>query len=252
MHPYAIEIDETAESRRERLVLEHLPQVHLIARRFHEKLPKSVCLDDLISTGVIGLLSAINHYDPRQNAKLKTYAEFKIRGAILDSLRGLDWVSRHRRKKAKDIQAAIQSAQQKLQVAPTEEEIAAEMGISLEEYRALLVEVQGLDLESLDMTTSPSSNQTLLSQLPDSEDNLPSAIFERNELEQLLAAEIDRMPERERLVLSLYYREELTLREIAEVMDLHISRVAELKSNATLRLRSRMKTKWPASRAKSA
>jgi len=248
MHPYATEIDETADSRRERLILEHLPQVHLIARRFHEKLPGSVCLDDLISTGVIGLIGAIDNFDSRQNTKLKTYAEYKIRGAILDSLRSMDWASRHRRKKAKDIEAAIQTAQQKLQGAPTEEQIAAEMGMSLEDYRARLVEIQGLNLESLEVTTSPSSSQTLMSLLPDPEENLPSNLLERAELERLLAKCIEEMPAKEKTVLSLYYREELTLREIAEVMDLHISRVVELKSNAILRLRSQMKAQWPNSR----
>jgi RNA polymerase sigma factor for flagellar operon FliA len=245
MHPYAIEVDETAESRRERLILEHLPQVHLIARRFHEKLPGSVCLDDLISTGVIGLIGAIDNFDFRQNTKLKTYAEYKIRGAILDSLRSMDWASRHRRKKAKDIEAAIQTAQQKLQGAPTEEQIAAEMGMSLADYRARLVEIQGLNLESLEVTTSPSSSQTLMSLLPDPEENLPSNLLERAELERLLAKCIEEMPQKEKTVLSLYYKEELTLREIAEVMDLHISRVVELKSNAILRLRSQMKAQWP-------
>ena len=245
MHPYATEIDETADSRRERLILEHLPQVHLIARRFHEKLPGSVCLDDLVSTGVIGLIGAIDNFDSRQNTKLKTYAEYKIRGAILDSLRSMDWASRHRRKKAKDIEAAIQTAQQKLQGAPTEEQIAAEMGMSLEDYRARLVEIQGLNLESLEVTTSPSSSQTLMSLLPDPEENLPSNLLERAELERLLAKCIEEMPVKEKTVLSLYYREELTLREIAEVMDLHISRVVELKSNAILRLRSQMKAQWP-------
>jgi RNA polymerase sigma factor for flagellar operon FliA len=252
MHPYAIEIDETAESRRERQILEHLPQVHLIARRFHEKLPSSVCLDDLISTGVIGLISAIDNYDPRQNTKLKTYAEYKIRGAILDSLRSMDWASRHRRKKAKDIEAAIQTAQQKLHQAPTEEQIAGEMGMSLESYRARLVEIQGLNLESLEVTASPSSSQTLMSLLPDPEENLPSNLLERAELERLLARSIEEMPLKEKTVLSLYYREELTLREIAEVMELHISRVVELKSNAILRLRSQMKSQWPNRRATTA
>ncbi len=245
MHPYGTDIDETAESRRERLILEHLPQVHLIARRFHERVPGSVCLDDLISTGIMGLISAVNNYDLRQNTKLKTYAEYKIRGAILDSLRGMDWASRHRRKKAKDIEAAIQTAQQKLQDVPTEEQIAAEMGMTLEEYRGRLVEIQGLDLESLEVTTSPSGHQTLMSLVPDPEENLPSTLLERAELERLLARSIEEMPEKEKTVLSLYFQEELTLREIAEVMGIHISRVVELKSNAILRLRSRMKAQWP-------
>jgi RNA polymerase sigma factor FliA len=244
MHPYAVKVSEAEESKRERLIEEHLPQVHLIARRFHEKLPSSVCLGDLISTGVIGLISAIDNYDPRQNAKLRTYAEFKIRGAILDSLRGMDWASRHRRRKARDIEHAIHKAEQKLQHAPSEEQIATEMGMSLDDYHARLVEIQGLNLESLDMTTSPSSNKTLMSLLADPEENLPSNLLERSELERLLAKCIGEMPDKEKTVISLYYLEELTLREIAEVMDLHISRVAHLKSTALLRLRSQMKTQW--------
>ncbi len=248
MHPYAVTITEAEARKRERLIEEHLPQVHLIARRFHEKLPSSVCLDDLISTGVIGLISAIDNYDPRQNAKLKTYAEFKIRGAILDSLRGMDWASRHRRRKARDIETAIHRAEQKLHHAPNEEQIATEMGMTLDEYHARLVEIQGLNLESLDMTTSPSGNKTLLSLLPDPEENLPSNLLERSELERLLAKSISEMPDKEKTVISLYYLEELTLREIAEVMDLHISRVAHLKSTALLRLRSQMKAQWHRSR----
>jgi len=248
MHPYTIEIDETAESRREKLILEHLPQVHLIARRLHERVPGSVCLGDMISTGVMGLIAAINNYDSTQPVKLKTYAEHKIRGAILDSLRNLDWASRHRRKKAREIEGAIQAAQQKLQSVPTEDQIAAEMGMSLEDYHTRLVEIQGLNLESLEVTTSPSSKQTLMSLLPDPSACLPSTLLERSELERLLARSIEEMPEKEKTVISLYYYEELTLREIAEVMAIHISRVAELKSNAILRLRSNMKAQWPTTR----
>src|SRR3954469_6784701 len=116
---------------RERLILEHLPQVRLIARRIHERLPESVSLDDLISTGSLGLISAIDRYDPTLNVKLKTYAEYKIRGAILDSLRGLDWAPRQQRKRSKQIEAAIASAERKLKRAPSEEEIAAELRITI-------------------------------------------------------------------------------------------------------------------------
>jgi RNA polymerase sigma factor for flagellar operon FliA len=119
------------------------------------------------------------------------------------------------------------------------------MGMSLADYRARLVEIQGLNLESLEVTTSPSSSQTLMSLLPDPEENLPSNLLERAELERLLTKCIEEMPPKEKTVLSLYYKEELTLREIAEVMELHISRVVELKSNAILRLRSQMKAQWP-------
>src|SRR6202008_1851776 len=135
---------------RERLILEHLPQVRLIARRIQERLPENISLEDLISTGVIGLISAIDNFDPSHNVKLKTYAEYKIRGAILDSLRGLDWAPRQKRRKAKQIEAAIASAEQKLQRSPIEEEIAAELGISIDDYHQWLVEIRGLNVASLE------------------------------------------------------------------------------------------------------
>src|SRR5258705_3424726 len=148
MHPYQVTESNTEE--RERLILEHLPQVRLIARRIHERLPESISLDDLISTGVLGLISAIDHFDPAQNVKLKTYAEYKIRGAILDSLRGLDWAPRQKRRKAKQIEAAISVAEQKLKGSPTEEDIARELGITLGEYYDWLVEVRGLEMRTLE------------------------------------------------------------------------------------------------------
>src|SRR5689334_10839285 len=132
--------DAMTNEERERLILDHLPQVRLIARRIQERLPDSVSLDDLVSTGVVGLNAAIDHFDPTHNVKLKTYAEYKIRGAILDSLRGLDWAPRQKRRKAKQIEAAISTAEQKLKGSPTEEEIARELGISVQEYHDWLVE----------------------------------------------------------------------------------------------------------------
>src|SRR3984893_16168443 len=130
MHPYRA-ISPVMAEERERLIMEHLPPVRLIARRIHERLPESVSLDDLISTGVVGLISAIDHFDPSHNVKLKTYAEYKIRGAILDGLRGLDWAPRQQRRRSKQIEAAILSAEHRLQRSPSEEEIAQELGLEL-------------------------------------------------------------------------------------------------------------------------
>jgi RNA polymerase sigma factor for flagellar operon FliA len=235
---------ELSSAEREQLILEHLPQVRLIARRIHERLPVSVSLDDLISTGVLGLIAAIDNFDPSQNVKLKTYAEHKIRGAILDSLRGLDWAPRDKRRKAKKIEAAIAAAEQKWQRAPTEEEIAEELGLTLEEYHSWLVEVQGLGWGRLEGPAE--GTRGLLDRISDDAQKLPSQILERAELERLVAEAIEQMPRAEREVLSLYYEQELTLREIAEVMHLHLSRISQLKSQAILRLRSYLEDRWPA------
>jgi RNA polymerase sigma factor FliA len=231
---------------RERLILEHLPQVRLIARRIQERLPENVSLDDLISTGVIGLISAIDNFDPAQNVKLRTYAEYKIRGAILDSLRGLDWAPRQKRRRSKQIEQAIAAAEQKLKRAPTEDEVAAQLEISLEEYHEWLVEIRGLNIASLE-GAGGEQGKDLINFIPDPSNNLPSALLERSELERLLTESIDDIPEMERTVLSLYYKEELTLREIAQVVNLHESRISQLKSQAILRLRSKLAVQWPAS-----
>ena len=233
-----------SDDEREQLILQHLPQVRLIARRIQERLPENISLEDLVSTGVIGLIAAIDNFDPSHNVKLKTYAEYKIRGAILDSLRGLDWAPRQKRRQAKHIEAAIVIVEQRLQRAPTEDEIAAQLEISLDEYHEWLVEIRGLNIASLEYT-SGDQGRDLLHYLPDADDNLPSTLLERSELERLLAKGIDGIPAMERTVLGLYYTEELTLREIAQVVNLHESRISQLKSQAILRLRAQMAEQWP-------
>ena len=246
MQSYAVS-EVISDDERERLILQHLPQVRLIARRIQERLPENISLEDLISTGVIGLIAAIDNFDPSHNVKLKTYAEYKIRGAILDSLRGLDWAPRQKRRQAKRLEAAISTAEQRLKRAPDEQEIAEELEISLEEYHEWLVEIRGLNIASLEYTTGE-QGKDLLHYLPDADDNLPSKVLEKSELQRLLAEGIDGIPKMERTVLGLYYQEELTLREIAQVVNLHESRISQLKSQAILRLRSHMAKQWPVSR----
>ena len=233
---------------REQLILEHLPQVRLIARRIHDRLPESVSLDDLISTGVIGLIAAIDRFDPAQNVKLKTYAEYKIRGAILDSLRGLDWAPRQQRKRSKMIEAAISAAEQRLHRAPSEEEIAIELHLTLDDYHEWLVDIRGVNLGSLEVASPDEENRSLLKYISDDEENWPSRLLERSELQRLLADAIDRIPRTERTVITLYYHEELTLREISKIVNLHESRVSQLKSQAILRLRSYVEKRWPMER----
>jgi len=246
INPYCRpEAAEADAEERERLILEHLPQVRLIARRIRDRLPDNVSLDDLVSAGIVGLIAAVDQYDAAHNVKLKTYAEHKIRGAILDSLRGLDWAPRQRRKKAKQIEFAICRAEQRLHRIPDEDEIAAEMGVDLKEYHRWLVEVQGLNIGSLEYTSEDGEGKGLLEYLSDDQDQLPSRALERSELEHLLSAAIRRIPPMERTVLGLYYLEELTLREIAQVVDLHESRISHLKSQAILRLRADIEKVWP-------
>jgi RNA polymerase sigma factor for flagellar operon FliA len=183
--------------------------------------------------------------------KLKTYAEYKIRGAILDSLRGLDWAPRQQRKRSKQIEAAISRAEQKLHRSPTEEEIAIELGLKIEEYHEWLVDVRGLNLGSLESAAPEDENNNsrdLLKYISGDEENWPSRLLERSELQKLLAEAIGKMPDVEKTVLSLYYHEELTLREISKIVHLHESRISQLKSQAILRLRSYMEKRWPMTR----
>lgn len=233
---------------REALILEHLPQVRLIARKIHERLPESISVEDLVSAGVLGLISAIDCFDPRHNVKLKTYAEYKIRGAILDSLRDLDWAPRQRRRLAKQIEAAISRLEQKLQGVPEDDDIAGELGVDLDTYRQYLVNTQGLTLGSLEYAGREEDGRELISFLADEESPLPSDALEQRELEQLLADSIRRLPKMERTILGLYYQEEMTLREIARIVNLHESRISQLKTQAILRLRASMRRAWPMER----
>jgi RNA polymerase sigma factor FliA len=239
---------DNAADERERLILEHLPQVRLIARRIHERLPESVNLDDLVSTGTLGLIAAIDRFDSSHNVKLKTYAEYKIRGAILDSLRGLDWAPRQQRKRSKQIEAAIAVAEQRLHRAPSEDEIAVQLDVTLAEYHEWLVDIRGVNLGSLEAASPEDEGRNLLQYVSDDEENWPSRLLEKSELQRLLADAIEKMPRTERTVISLYYHEELTLREISKIISLHESRVSQLKSQAILRLRSYMEKRWPAER----
>lgn len=244
---YAATPETRSSKEREELTLEHLPQVTWIASRIHEKLPSSVQLDDLISAGIVGLLAAIDKFDPAHNASLKTYAEYKIRGAILDSIRGLDGIPSHRRKHLKQVQGAIKSAEQRLQRTPTEDEVAAELDLSVAEYQQWMVDLRAVTLGSLD-ALEDSEEVGLLKFIADDSESSPEQIFQRAELEKVVSAGIEKMPANERTVLGLYYKEELNLREIASVMGLHITRISQLRAQGVLRLRSYIEHKWPSER----
>ena len=230
---------------RQRLIMDHLPQVRWIAAQIHERLPSSVLEEDLVSAGILGLIAAVDNFDHSRNTSLRTYAEYKIRGAILDSIRGLDGIPAHQRKRSKDVQAAMAAAERRLNSTPSEEDIAGELGISLEEYRQTLLDVRGVSIGALETISRDGVSVSLLRYVADREELSPGWTLERQALEAVLAEGIESMPKIERTVISLYFLEELTLVEIGRVLELHASRVSQLKSQAILRLRSFMQKRWP-------
>jgi len=241
---YAEQPENVAASR-EQLILDHLPQVNWIATRIHEKLSGNTNLEDLISTGIIGLINAIDNFDPAFNVKLKTYAEYKIRGAILDSVRGMDGIAPHKRKRLKLVQKAIGDLEQTLQRAPAEEEIAAELGIPHREYQEWLVELRGISIGSLDAPVNEDDSRSLISYVADCEDNSPARILERAELQKLIQEGLEKLPGPERIVLDLYYRKGQNIREIAPILDVHVTRISQIKAQAIIRLRNYIERRWP-------
>ncbi len=223
---------------RDALLLEHLPTVRYLARRIHERLPQHVDLDDLISAGVVGLIDAFSKFDHNKKVQFKSYAQFRIRGAILDSLRTLDWSPRELRRKGRAVEEAIRSSTQRLGRAPSEQEIAAAMELSLNDYQQLLGDLKGLEIGSLHMERTEDSGDEELAYIPGAPEDDPLFRCLKGEMKQRLADAIDELPEKERLVLTLYYYEELTMKEIGLTLGVVESRVSQIHSSAVVRLRS--------------
>ncbi len=223
---------------RDALLLEHLPTVRYLARRIHERLPQHVDLDDLISAGVVGLIDAFSKFDHNKKVQFKSYAQFRIRGAILDSLRTLDWSPRELRRKGRAVEEAIRSSTQRLGRAPSEQEIAGAMELSLNDYQQLLGDLKGLEIGSLHMERTEDSGDEELAYIPGAPEDDPLFRCLKGEMKQRLADAIDELPEKERLVLTLYYYEELTMKEIGLTLGVVESRVSQIHSSAVLRLRS--------------
>jgi len=225
---------------RDALINETLPLIKHIAHRIATRLPSSVEIRDLINAGVLGLLDAIDKYEPERNVKFKTYAEVRIRGAILDSLRNLDWAPRSLRKKSKDLERTYAELSQKLGRPATDEEVSESMGEDLEDFHALVDQLHGLTIGSFENLSDGEDGDSYLNYYPDDGSNDPYAKFETSELTRILAAAIDDIPEKERLVLSLYYYEELTMKEIGVLLGVNESRVSQLHTKAMLRLRGKL------------
>jgi RNA polymerase sigma factor FliA len=234
----------------ERLLLEHLPIVRFLARRIHERLPQHVEMEDLVSAGVLGLMDAFTKFDPRKKVQFRSYAQFRIRGAILDSLRTLDWSPRDLRRKGRAVEEAIGSLTGRLGRAPTETEIAAELALSVEDYQALLGDLKGLEIGTLHTERNEDSGEEELAYVPGRPDEDPLFCCLRGELKGRLVEAIEKLPERERLVMTLYYYEELTMREIGLALGVVESRVSQIHSSAVVHLRTALKDfarlKWKA------
>ena len=197
---------------REQILIEHLPVVRYIARRIHEHLPAHVEMDDLVSAGMVGLADAFNKFDAGKKVQFRSYAQFRIRGAILDSLRTLDWSPRELRRRARAIETAMHTLTGRLGRTPMENEVASEMDMSLDEYQRLLTDLRGLEIGSLDVAHSEDSSDDEVAYVPSSPEEGPLFHCLKGEMRARLADAITALPERERLVLTLYYYEEMTMK----------------------------------------
>lgn len=225
----------------ERVLLEHLPMVRFLARRIHERLPQHVDMEDLVSAGVVGLMDAFAKFDPAKKVQFRSYAQFRIRGAILDSLRTLDWSPRELRRKGRAVEEAIRVLTARMGHAPGEPEVAVEMGLSLEEYQQLLGDLKGLEIGTLHLERSEDSGEEELAYVPGRPEEDPLFRCLRGELEDRLAEAIAHLPDRERLVMTLYYYEEMTMREIGLALGVVESRVSQVHASAVVHLRSALK-----------
>jgi RNA polymerase sigma factor for flagellar operon FliA len=233
---------------REALLEAHLPQVKFLAERLAAKLPPSVDRDDLIGAGVMGLLDAVDKFDPARGVQFKTYAELRVRGAMLDSLRSLEWVPRSLRQRARELEATYRRLEQMHGRPAEEEEVAAALGVSLAQLHDLLKELPGLTLLGLE-GSEDEEGRHLAQQIPDDPARNPQALFELTEGRERLIKAIDRLPERERQVIALYYLEELTMKEVGAVLGITESRVSQLHTQAILRLRGALVEKRPVRQA---
>jgi RNA polymerase sigma factor for flagellar operon FliA len=225
---------------REKVLLENIPEVRYIARRLHDRLPAHVLFDDLVHAGIIGLIDAVNKFDPRKNVPLKSYARFRIRGAIIDSMRQLDWSPRNLRRQARNVEETHRELASELGRAALESEVAGRLGMPLKEFQHLLGELRGLDLGSLQVRSVDGLEEDFDGPTSRAEDD-PFQLTLRAEVRVLLDGAISQLDAKERQVLALYYLEELTMREVGLFLNIGESRVSQIHTGALIRLRARMK-----------
>ena len=228
---------------RERLILEYAPTIKYIAQRIASRLPPHIGLDDLINAGVIGLIDSMAKYDPSRDNTFKTYAEFRIRGAMLDELRGLDWVPRSVRQKERAIERAYETLERTLGRSGRDEEVAELLGIDLKEFYEWLSQVRGVSLLSLEapgLRTTDGETLKALDLVATDAAQGPAQLVQTHHLKALIAEAIDDLPHQEKVVISLYYYEELTMKEIGKVLEITESRVSQIHTKSIFHLRSKL------------
>jgi RNA polymerase sigma factor for flagellar operon FliA len=223
------------------MLKQYSPLVRRLAHQMIAKLPANVEVDDLIQVGMIGLADAMTRFDSEQGVQFETFATQRIRGAMLDELRGADWMSRGNRKQQRDIETALHKLQQKLGRAPQESEIAREMGISLSEYQDLLGKVRGTQLVYLEDMSGDDGDHDFLDRHVADENENPVAMLQDRRMREALVAAIKLLPEREQYVMSMYYEQDMNLKEIAAVLGVTESRVCQLHSQSIARLRAKLR-----------
>jgi RNA polymerase sigma factor for flagellar operon FliA len=219
----------------------YMPMVQRVAAKMIGRLPANVEMDDLVQAGMIGLMEALNRYEEGHNAQFETFAMQRIRGAMLDELRGTDWVPRSVRKNQRDISGAVHHLEQRLKRAPSDVEIAAHMKLSLDEYHGMLTDVRGAQLVYTDDYDSEDGENHFLDRHMSDEAGDPSAQLEDMRFRQALVDAIGTLPEREQYVMSMYYEHDMNLKEIAAVLGVTESRVCQLHSQSVARLRAKLK-----------
>jgi RNA polymerase sigma factor for flagellar operon FliA len=233
------------QSARDRLILAYAPLVKYVAGRMSNGLPAHIEESDLISYGLLGLIGAIERFDPAREIKFETYAVSRIKGSIIDELRSLDWVPRSVRSKAREIEKICALLENRLHRAPTDQEIAAELGVSVDDFQQSLSQIANTSIVALDelwaISGSDGDQSALIDTLEDPKSKDPSRMLDLSEMKSRLAAAIDALPKREKIVIALYYYENLTLREIGEVLGVTESRVSQLHTKAILRLKGRLR-----------
>ena len=226
----SVEGENRLASERDQLLVAHLPMVRAIAHQIRARLPVHIELEELVSAGTLGLLDALNKFDSAKQTQFRSYAQFRVRGAILDSLRSMDWSPRDLRRKGREVQETIRALSHVLGRVPSEAEIATELELSLAEYQGLLGDLSGLEIGSLHAERNEDSGEEELAYVPGPAEEDPLFHCLRGEMRQRLTDGVQALPEKERLVLTLYYFEELTMREIGLTLGVVESRISQIRS----------------------